>query len=149
MLKQKARAGGRSNHDSPRSTVTPTKIAERAYPTNYSFRLKPGKEIASGLSLPLKRGWWGCSFRSVVSTFSAFGFMPIHEADPWRLQYFTHVKTDVDITTEDSDAWQWYPAHRWVYDKLAIAQSQGIEAGPHGTKPPRRSLSAKSQMPVS
>jgi hypothetical protein len=23
----------------------------------------------------------------------------------------------VDITTEDSDAWQWYPAHRWVYEK--------------------------------
>jgi hypothetical protein len=31
--------------------------------------------------------------------------MPIHEADPWRLQYFAHVETDVDITTEDSDAW--------------------------------------------
>ena len=69
--------------------------------------------------------------------------MPIHEADPWRLQYFTHVKTDVDITTEDSDAWQWYPAHRWVYDKLAIAQSQGIEAGPHGTKPPRFPIFSK------
>ena len=63
--------------------------------------------------------------------------MPIHEADPWRLQYFAHVETDVDITTEDSDAWQWYPAHRWVYDKLAVAHSQGLEAGPHGTKPPR------------
>jgi hypothetical protein len=62
--------------------------------------------------------------------------MPIHEADPWRQQYFTHVETDVDITTEDSNAWQWYPAHRWVYDKLAVAQSQGLEAGPHGTKPP-------------
>src|SRR6185437_5553481 len=61
--------------------------------------------------------------------------MPIHEADPWRLQYFTHVETAVDVTTEDSDAWQWYPAHRWVYDKLAVAESQGLEAGPHGTKP--------------
>jgi hypothetical protein len=49
---------------------------------------------------------------------------------------FCAVETDVDITTEDSDAWQWYPAHRWVYDKLAVAHSQGIEAGPHGTKPP-------------
>ena len=38
--------------------------------------------------------------------------------------------TDVNIPTEDSDAWLWYPAHRWVYDKIAIAQSQGIEAGP-------------------
>src|SRR4029077_7228131 len=95
-------------------------------PTNYSFPLE-ARERDCQRSLPLKRGWWECSFR----------------ADPWRLQYFTHVKTDVDITTEDSDAWQWYPAHRWVYDKLAIAQSQGIEAGPHGTKPPRFPIFSK------
>jgi hypothetical protein len=63
--------------------------------------------------------------------------MPIHEADPWRLQYFLHVKTSVNITTEDTDAWQWYPAHRWVYDKLAVALSQKLDAGPHGTQPPR------------
>jgi hypothetical protein len=62
--------------------------------------------------------------------------MPIHEADPWRLQYFSHVKTAADITTEDSDAWLWYPAYRWVYDKLTVARSQGLEAGPHGTPPP-------------
>ena len=47
--------------------------------------------------------------------------MPICEADPWRLQYFAHVNTAANIPTEDSDAWQWYPAHRWVYDKLAVA----------------------------
>jgi hypothetical protein len=63
--------------------------------------------------------------------------MPICEADPWRLQYFAHAKTDVFIPTEDSDAWQWYPAQRWVYDKLAVALSQQLEAGPHGT-PPRQ-----------
>jgi len=63
--------------------------------------------------------------------------MPIREADPWRLQYFTHVKTAANIPTEDSDAWQWYPEHRWVYDKLAVALSQGLVAGPHGTPPPR------------
>jgi hypothetical protein len=63
--------------------------------------------------------------------------MPIHEADPWRLQYFARVETAADITTEDADAWQWYPAHRWVYDKLAVALSQGLDAGPHGTPPPR------------
>ena len=62
--------------------------------------------------------------------------MPICEADPWRLQYFTHVRTAANIPTEDSDAWQWYPAHRWVYDKLAVALSQGLAAGPHGTAPP-------------
>jgi hypothetical protein len=62
--------------------------------------------------------------------------MPICEADPWRLQYFAHVRTAANIPTEDSDAWRWYPAHRWVYDKLAVALSQGLAAGPHGTAPP-------------
>jgi hypothetical protein len=62
--------------------------------------------------------------------------MPICEADPWRLQYFAHVTTAANIPTEDSDAWLWYPAHRWVYDKLAVALSQGLAAGPHGTTPP-------------
>lgn len=65
--------------------------------------------------------------------------MPICEADPWRLQYFADVAcpTDVNIPTEDSDAWVWNPPQRWVYDKLAVALSQGLEAGPHGTTPPR------------
>jgi hypothetical protein len=62
--------------------------------------------------------------------------MPICEADPWRLQYFAHVKTAANIPTEDSDAWAWNPAHRWVYDKLAVALSQNLDAGPHGTPPP-------------
>jgi len=63
--------------------------------------------------------------------------MPICEADPWRLQYFAQVETAANIPTEDSDAWQWYPRYRWVYDKLAVALSQKLEAGPHGTTPPR------------
>jgi len=62
--------------------------------------------------------------------------MPICEADPWRLQYFAHVKTDANIPTEDCDAWQWFPAQRWVYNKLAVALSQDLKAGPHGTQPP-------------
>jgi len=62
--------------------------------------------------------------------------MPVCEADPWRLQYFAHVKTAANIPTEDSDAWQWYPAQRWVYDKLAVALSQKLEAAPHGVAPP-------------
>jgi hypothetical protein len=64
--------------------------------------------------------------------------MPICEADPWRLQYFGEAPcpADVYIPTEDADAWAWNPRHRWVYDKLAIALSQGLEAGPHGTAPP-------------
>lgn len=63
--------------------------------------------------------------------------MPICEADPWRLQYFSHVRTAANIPTEDNDAWQWYPAQRWIYNKLAVALSQQLDAGPHGTPPPR------------
>jgi hypothetical protein len=64
--------------------------------------------------------------------------MPICEIDPWRMQYFEHVACPdgVNIPTEDSDAWLWYPDYRWVYDKIAVARSQGLAAGPHGTAPP-------------
>ena len=63
--------------------------------------------------------------------------MAIQEADPWRLQYFAAdpCPDGVEIPTEDADAWQWYPRHRWVYDKLAVAQSQGFTAAPHGVMP--------------
>ncbi len=63
--------------------------------------------------------------------------MPICEADPWRLQYFENVAcpADVLISTEDADSWVWYPKHRWVYDKVAVALSQGLEAAPHGVEP--------------
>ncbi len=61
----------------------------------------------------------------------------IREADPWRLQYFERVACPdgVEIPTEDADAWEWFPAHRWVYDKLRVAQSQGLAAAPHGVMP--------------
>jgi hypothetical protein len=64
--------------------------------------------------------------------------MPICEIDPWRMQYFERAACPdgVNIPTEDSDAWLWYPDHRWVYDKIAVARSQGLAAGPHGTPPP-------------
>jgi len=64
--------------------------------------------------------------------------MPICEADPWRLQYFEHVPCppDVQIPTEDADAWLWHPKYRFFYDKIAIALSQRLEAGPHGVPPP-------------
>ncbi len=64
--------------------------------------------------------------------------MPICEADPWRTQYFEHVPCpdDVLVPTEDGDAWKWYPQYKWVYNKLAVAESQGFECGPHGLEPP-------------
>jgi hypothetical protein len=74
--------------------------------------------------------------------------MPIAEADPWRLQYFDHVACpgDVWIPTEDADAWTWYPAHRWIYDKLAVALSQGLDAAPHGVMPPAFPVFSKPLM---
>lgn len=65
--------------------------------------------------------------------------MPIQEADPWRQQYFTTAPcpAHVHIPTDDEHAWSWYPRHRWIYDKLAVALSQGLDAGPHGVPPPR------------
>ena len=64
--------------------------------------------------------------------------MAIREADPWRLQYFADdaCPDGVEIPTDDADAWQWNPDHRWVYDKLRVAQSQGLPAAPHGVPPP-------------
>ncbi|MDX1482295.1 MAG: hypothetical protein R3315_11500 [Woeseiaceae bacterium] len=63
--------------------------------------------------------------------------MPICEADPWRVQYFEGVACpdDVNIPTEDGDAWRWYPNYKWVYDKLAVAESQGLVCAPHGIDP--------------
>lgn len=64
--------------------------------------------------------------------------MPIYECDPWREQYFKDVPCppDVHIPTDDVDAWRLFGAHRWIYDKLAVARSQGIECGRHD-EPPR------------
>lgn len=63
--------------------------------------------------------------------------MPIVENDPWRMQYFAHVACpdDVVVPTEDADAWRLYPAHRWVYNKMLICETQGLENGPHGLEP--------------
>lgn len=64
--------------------------------------------------------------------------MPVCEADPWRKQYFDNVACpeDVRIPTEDGDAWAWYPDYKWVYNKLAVTESQGLACGPHGLDPP-------------
>ena len=71
--------------------------------------------------------------------------MPIIERDPWRRQYFDGVAcpTDVSIPTDDPDAWSLQPRHRWVYDKLRIAESQGIECAPHGVAPRRYPVFSK------
>jgi hypothetical protein len=63
--------------------------------------------------------------------------MPILERDPWRFQFFDGIDCpgDVFIPTDDPDCWVLYPEHRWIYDKLKIAESQGLACGPHGVAP--------------
>ena len=63
--------------------------------------------------------------------------MPIIEVDPWRLQYFEHTRCPdhIEIPTDDPDCWRLYPDHRWLYNKLAVAESQGLECAPHGVIP--------------
>jgi hypothetical protein len=64
--------------------------------------------------------------------------MPIVEHDPWRMQYFERVScpNDITIPTDDADAYTLYPKHRWVYNKLIVAESQGLSCGLHGMPPP-------------
>ncbi|WP_421694482.1 hypothetical protein [Aestuariivirga sp.] len=63
--------------------------------------------------------------------------MPVLERDPWRAQYFEHVPCpeDVSIPTDDPDCWLLFPTERWIYDKLKVAETQGLPAGPHGVMP--------------
>lgn len=65
--------------------------------------------------------------------------MPIKEKDPWRDQYFEGVSCpeNVVIPTDDGDCWLLYPAQRWIYNKLAICETQGLPHGPHGIDPPQ------------
>jgi hypothetical protein len=63
--------------------------------------------------------------------------MPIVEKDPWREQYFEGVSCpdDVVIPTDDELAYRLYPNHRWIYSKLAVGESQGLDCAPHGIVP--------------
>ncbi|MBM4268220.1 MAG: hypothetical protein FJ144_16675 [Deltaproteobacteria bacterium] len=63
--------------------------------------------------------------------------MSILERDPWRMQYFAHADCpeDLPIPTDDPDSWELYPRHRWVYNKLLVCETQGLEHAPHGVPP--------------
>jgi hypothetical protein len=71
--------------------------------------------------------------------------LPIIERDPWRQQYFTGVACpdDVVIPTDDEHAYALYREHRWVYNKLLVCDTQGIDAAPHGVPPPGFPLFSK------
>jgi len=64
--------------------------------------------------------------------------MPILEPDSWRQQFYVDVACPdgIVVPTKDLDAYPLNPRHAWVYDKLRICQSQGIQAAPHGVEPP-------------
>ena len=71
--------------------------------------------------------------------------MPIIEPAPWRHQFFAHVECpdDVMIPADDPEAWAANPLHRWVFDKLQLALSQGLDAAPHGLEPARYPVFSK------
>jgi hypothetical protein len=57
--------------------------------------------------------------------------MPICERDPWRFQYFEGITcpADVNVPVDDIDCHEWFPKFNWVYEKLRIARSQGLQCG--------------------
>ncbi|HEU4344552.1 MAG TPA: hypothetical protein VFU31_23600 [Candidatus Binatia bacterium] len=65
--------------------------------------------------------------------------MPIVESDPWRTQYFTAVACpdSVFVPTDDELAYQLFPRHRWIYNKLLICETQGLDNAPHDIMPRR------------
>jgi len=65
--------------------------------------------------------------------------MPILEPDPWRQHFFDQhpCPERLFIPTKDPDAYCLNPEHHWAYNKLLIAEKQGIACGPHGVTPTR------------
>jgi hypothetical protein len=65
--------------------------------------------------------------------------MPILYRDPWRQQFFDHVPCPegVVVPLKDYDAYESFPESRWAYNKLLIAEKQGLLCAPHGVLPPR------------
>jgi hypothetical protein len=62
--------------------------------------------------------------------------MPYLGVDSWRWQYFDEpCPDDVVVPIDDATAWEIFPAHRWIYDKLAICATQGLPHAPHGVAP--------------
>ena len=64
--------------------------------------------------------------------------MPIIPREPWRQQYFDGIDcpNDAVIPIGNGYAYEMFPEHRWIYNKLLIAESQEIRCAPHGLAPP-------------
>jgi hypothetical protein len=65
--------------------------------------------------------------------------MPFLGVASWRRQYFEEqpCPADVPVPVDDPPTWDLYPERRWIHNKLAICESQGLPHGPHGTMPPQ------------
>lgn len=63
--------------------------------------------------------------------------MPFLQIDPWSKQFFDRhdCPDDLEIPTKDSDAFRLNPEHNWAYNKLLIAERQGLRCAPHGIAP--------------
>lgn len=73
--------------------------------------------------------------------------MPIFDSD-WSLQFFesVHCPEHVHIPASDPDAWTLNPRHNWIYNKLTVAQSQGLACAPFGIAPPAYPVFSKPIM---
>ena len=47
------------------------------------------------------------------------------------------------VPTDDIDSYEWFPDHRWIYEKLNIARSQGLASGFADDVPPAFPVFAK------
>lgn len=55
----------------------------------------------------------------------------------WVDQFFNIDSPDnIVVPCGDVVAWKLYPNHNWVYNKIELSRTQGIECGPHGVSPP-------------
>ena len=62
---------------------------------------------------------------------------PFKHYDPREMEQYAALKVPegVIIPTTDEGAWEHFPKFRWVYNKLDVALSQGMDAAPMGVVP--------------
>lgn len=63
--------------------------------------------------------------------------MPFLQLDTWSKAFFDgyDCPPGLMIPTKDGDAYRLNPTHNWVYNKLLIAEKQGLRCAPHGIAP--------------
>ncbi|KKN19524.1 hypothetical protein LCGC14_0944840 [marine sediment metagenome] len=76
--------------------------------------------------------------------------MPFKDPDLWDRRLYANVDPcpDVIIPVDDTEGWILNPDYRWVYNKLALSELQGLKCGPHGTWDDRFWVGHTFQWPV-